>query len=173
MLRRIGLVVVMLVYGAALIVDAAAHQLPAAWVPANLATADRFLGTEHSAVGAVFGLGLIVAAFYPLRNRLWVNLAILYGLVGIGIQVDRYYRGQADVLPPTVLWVAATVLLLALYPTQRRPAAGAEEEPQPRRLSALAQAPASPSTVEPPSGGRRRTAAAASRGESRTPGGED
>jgi hypothetical protein len=169
-LRRFGLVVVMLAFGAALILDAAVHQLPRAWVPGYLTTADRFLGTEHSAVGAVFGLGLIVAAFYPLRNRLWVNLAILYGLVSIGIQVDRYYSGQPDVLPPTVLWVAATVLLLALYPMRRRPAADAAE-PEPRRLSALA--PATPSTVEPPAGGRRRTAAAATRGESRTPGGED
>jgi hypothetical protein len=160
----------MLVFGAALIFDAAVHWLPRAWVPQSLVTADRFLGTEHAAVGAVFGLGLIVAAFYPLRNRLWVNLAILYGLVSIGIQVDRYYSGQPDVLPPTVLWVVATVLLLALYPTRPRPAVDAAGEPQPRRLKA--QAPASPTAAEQPTGGKRQTAAAATRGESRTPGGE-
>ena len=170
-MRRIGLVVVMLVYGAALIIDAAVHWLPRAWVPGSLVTADRFLGTEHSAVGAVFGLGLIVAAFYPLRNRLWVNLAVLYGLLSVGIQVDRYYSGQPDVLPPTVLWVVATVLLLALYPTRPRPAAGAADL-RPRRLTSLAQPPVSPSTVAPAAGGKRQTAAAASRGESRTPGGE-
>lgn len=115
---------VLVVVGLALINGALAN-LSREWLPGPLAdvfgTIDAYVGSEGSAVGGVFGLGLLVAALSPLGNRLLVNLAILGGLATVGVLVGRYYAGRLDVVPPIVFWVAATALMMAFYPTHPRP----------------------------------------------------
>jgi hypothetical protein len=139
MVRRFLLAIVLVALGLALINDTAVALLPKNWVPQVLFTADRYIGGEGSVVGAVFGLGLILTAFSPIRYRLWVVVAILFGLINIAINADRYYQpfgrdvfsGRGgDVVPMLVFWVAATALLLALFPTRGRPTT-AYARPQP------------------------------------------
>ena len=129
MVRRSLLAIVLLLLGLALINSAVVALAPRSWVPQALVNAERYVGGEGSLVGAVFGLGLILTAFSPIRYRMWVALAILFGLINVAIGVDRYYepfgrdvfssRG-GDVVPTIVFWAAGTALLLALFPTRGR-----------------------------------------------------
>ena len=138
-MRRSLLAVVLLLLGLALINSAVVAQVPRSWVPQALVNAERYVGGEGSLVGAVFGLGLILTAFSPVRYRMWVALAILFGLINVAIGVDRYYqpfgrdvfsnRG-GDVVPTIVFWAAATALLLGLFPTQGRPMTTKPTRPQ-------------------------------------------
>ncbi len=139
MLRRILLVPVLVVLGLALVNGAVVHELPGAWVPGVLVTVQHYVGAEGAMVGGVFGLGLLLAALSPLRYRAWVVLAIVYGALNVAVQVDRYYRGQGDVVPPIVFWVAGTALLLVLFPTRGRAQSGV---PTPPRLTTTPRGPA-------------------------------
>lgn len=150
MVRRSLLAVVLIVLGLALLNSAVVGQFPKSWVPGPLVTLQRYVGAERSVVGAVFGLGLIIIAINPLRYRLGVLLAIVLGILSVAVQVDRYYGGQGDVVPPIVFWVAATALLMVLFPV-RGPAA-----------TPVRPAPAPPSSLrrtgpgsQPPSGSPR------------------
>ena len=116
MVRRTLLAIVLVGLGLALINAAAVRQVPRRWVPDILFTVQRYVGAEGAVVAGVFGLGLILIAMSPLRNRMWILLAVLYGALSAAVQVDRYYRGQGDVVPPIVFWVASTALLVVLFP---------------------------------------------------------
>jgi hypothetical protein len=144
MVRRILLGVVLVVLGLALVNAAAVQELPGGWVPDALVTAQRTVGAEGAVVGGVFGLGLLLAALSPLRYRLWVVLAIVYGALSVAVQVDRYYRGLGDVVPPIVFWVAGTALLMALFPTRGRGPAGVRAPPPRLSPTAGAQTPNRP-----------------------------
>ena len=120
MIRRIVLTVLLLGAGLALVDGALVHQLPGAWVPDLLRQTDRYVGGEGAAVGGVFGIGLLLAAVDPLRFRILVVLAILYGVLSVVLLVERYYAGQSDIVPPVVFWVATTTLMLASFPTSRQ-----------------------------------------------------
>ncbi len=148
MIKRFVMTVLLLATGLALIAGAVAHQLPKAWVPELLAQAEGYVGGEGAVVGGVFGLGLLVAAIEPLRFRLMVMLAILYGILDVALLVDRYYRGQTDVVPPVVFWVATTALMMAFFPTRRRPR---DDSPAHR---SLAQRPMPVVPHDSPRGGR-------------------
>ena len=147
MVRRTLLVLVLIALGLALLNSAAVAQFPKATVPSVLVTVERYVHAEGSVAGAVFGLGLILIAFNPLRYRLWVLLAILLSMLSVAVQVDRYYGGQSNVIPPLVFWVAATALLMALFPTR----GGAATTPaQPRAMMATG-GPMPPMSQMPPS----------------------
>lgn len=148
MIRRVVLGILLLAVGLALIEGALVHQLPRAWVPDLLAQADRYLGGEGAVIGGVFGFGLLVAALDPRRFRFLVGLAILSGVLSVGLLVDRYYAGQSDVVPPVVFWVATTALMMAFFPTRRRPR---DDSPAHR---SLAQRPMPVVPQDPPRGGR-------------------
>lgn len=120
MIRRIVLTVLLLGAGLALVDGALVHQLPSAWVPDLLRQTDRYVGGEGAVAGGVLGLGLLLAAVDPPRYRVLVVLAILYGALSVVLLVERYYAGQAGVVPPVVFWVATTALMLACFPTGRR-----------------------------------------------------
>lgn len=128
MVRRVLLVILLIIVGLAMINGAVVGQLPAAWVPNILVTVEHYVGAEKAVIGGVFGAGLILTAVASLwyLYRLWLVLAIVYAVLSVAIQVDRYYGGQGDVLPPIVFWVAATALMLVLFPTGSRAAAGVE-----------------------------------------------
>ncbi len=120
MVRRVLLAVVLILVALALINGAVVRQVPRWWVPDVLVNVQHYINAEGAMLGAVFGLGLVVVAFNPLANRMWVVLAILYGALNVALQVDHYYRGRTDVLPSIVFWVAVTALMLALFPTRPR-----------------------------------------------------
>lgn len=151
MVRRSLLAVVLIVLALALLNSAVVGQFPKSWVPGPLVTLQRYVGAEGSVVGAVFGLGLIIIAINPLRYRLGVLLAILLGILSVAVQVDRYYGGQGDVVPPIVFWVAATALLMVLFPVRGGPAA-APVRPQPAPVSSVRR---TGQGSQPPSGSLR------------------
>jgi len=147
-IRRLVLAVLLLATGLALIESALVHQLPGVWVPPALTMVDRYVGAEGAAVGAVLGVGLLVAAIDPVRFRIMVVLAILSGILSVALLVERYYAGQSGIVPPIVFWVAATTLLLAFFPIRRRPR---DDSPTHR---SLAQRPMPVVPQDPPRRGR-------------------
>lgn len=164
-MRRMLLSVLLVVVGLALVNGALAH-LPREWLGSPVADAlravDAYVGSEGSAVGAVFGLGLLIAAFGPLRNRVLVNLGILSGVLSVAVLVSRYYAGRVDVLPPIVFWVVTTALMMAFYPTRPRPGAARPiQRPAPAapgaRSPGVSAAPSQRPTGVPPSGRNDRT----------------
>ena len=117
-MRRLGLSLVLAIVGLGLIAGSVIHFLPTSSVPTSLQPLDRYVGTQGSVVGAVFGLGLLLAALNPHRNLNWVYLGVAYGvlLVAAELWTSRDLAG--------IVWGLATAaLLLALHPTRpRRPA---------------------------------------------------
>jgi len=118
--RRAGLSLVLVVIGLALLGGALTVLVPSALVPDTFLPLDHYVGTEGSVVGAVFGLGLIWAAFRPGANRLWVHLAILYGILLMVREATHPSRGTSPSLQPILFGLASVALLLALYPGFRR-----------------------------------------------------
>src|SRR6266487_1457401 len=142
MVRRILLGVVLVAVGLALINGAVVAQLPGEWVPSTLVLGQKYVSAEGAVLCGVFGLGLILLAFTSYRHRLWVILAILYGILNVAVQVDRYYGGRGDVLPAVAFWVVATVLMAILFPTRIRPASSVTRRPVARSLAGAGQASA-------------------------------
>jgi hypothetical protein len=78
---------------------------------------DQELGTHSSAAAAVLGIGLMAAAINPSANIGWVRAGILYGVVTIAFEIGAYYLiGATFYIGPVIFGVAASLLLIALYP---------------------------------------------------------
>jgi len=114
--RRAGLSLVLLVIGLALLGGAVIVLVPSSLVPDTFRPLDHYVGTEGSVVGAVFGLGLIWAAFRPGANRLWVHLAMLYGILLMVREATHPSNGSSASLAPILFGLASLALLVALYP---------------------------------------------------------
>ncbi len=114
--RRAALSLVLVVIGLALLGGALTVLMPSSLVPDTFRPLDHYVGTEGSVVGAVFGLGLIWAAFRPGANRVWVHLAMLYGILLIVREATHPSNGTSPSLAPIVFGLASIALLLALYP---------------------------------------------------------
>jgi hypothetical protein len=138
----------MVVIGLALVGGALTQLVPASLVPDTFKPLDHYVGTEGSVVGAVFGLGLIWAAFRPGANRIWVHLAMLYGILLIVREATHPSNGTSPSLAPIVFGLASIALLLALYPGFGR------RKPKPLVLDSVhppAKAPVQPAPeVHPP-----------------------
>jgi hypothetical protein len=114
-MRRLLLTISMLLMGMALVGGAAESLVGTSLIPL-----DQEVGTNHSAAGAVLGIGLMVAAVNPAANINWVRAGILYGLVVVGFEVaaarvlhSPFYLG------PVFFGLAFSLLLIALYPQRR------------------------------------------------------
>jgi hypothetical protein len=78
---------------------------------------DLQLGTHTSAAAAVLGIGLMGAAINPRANISWVRAGILYGVVTIAFEIGAHYvLGAEFFIGPIIFGVAASLLLIALYP---------------------------------------------------------
>jgi hypothetical protein len=78
---------------------------------------DQEIGTHSSAAAAVLGIGLMAAAINPRANISWVRAGILYGIVTIAFEIGAHYLiGASFYLGPVIFGVAASLLLIALYP---------------------------------------------------------
>jgi hypothetical protein len=115
---------VLFVIGVALLGGALTVLVPSSFVPDTFRPLDHYVGTEGSVVGAVFGLGLIWAALKPGSKRVWVHLAILYGILLLAREAILANTGTPPSLAPILFGLATLALLLALYPGfGRRPKA--------------------------------------------------
>ena len=115
-MRRIGLTVVMLLMGMALVGGAAVSIVGTALLPL-----DKEVGTHASAAGAVLGIGLMAAAINPAANIAFVRLGILYGLVVIGFEIASHFLlDSAFYFGPVFFGVACSVLLIVLYPERKK-----------------------------------------------------
>jgi hypothetical protein len=139
---------VLVVIGLALLGGALTVLAPSSLVPDTFRPLDHYVGTEGSVVGAVFGLGLIWAAFRPGASRVWVHLAMLYGILLIVREATHPSNGTSPSLAPIVFGLASIALLLALYPGFGR------RKPKPLVLDSVhppAKAPVQPAPeVHPP-----------------------
>ena len=78
---------------------------------------DQEIGTHSSAAAAVLGIGLMAAAINPRANISWVRAGILYGVVTIFFEVGaHFWIGAEFFIGPIIFGVAASLLLIALYP---------------------------------------------------------
>ena len=129
-MRRIGLTVVMLLMGMALVGGAAVSIVGTALLPL-----DKEVGTHASAAGAVLGIGLMAAAINPAANIAFVRLGILYGLVVIGFEIASHFLLDSPFyFGPVFFGVACSVLLIVLYPQRKKlipPTAEAAPPPAP------------------------------------------
>src|ERR1700674_2041973 len=111
-MRRPLLTAVMLLMGMTMVAGSARALFGNALLPLDLE-----LGTHTSAAAAVLGIGLMAAATNPLANISWVRAGILYGIVTIAFEVGAHYvLGAEFYIGPVIFGVAASLLLIALYP---------------------------------------------------------
>ncbi len=106
---------------------------------------DQQVGTNGSAAAAVFGIGLIIAAFNPSGSVAWVRAGILYGLVVLVFEIVSAIHGKGFHLGPVIFGLAFSLLLIAAYPerkkllptpsppavTERKPTAEEAQSPEP------------------------------------------
>jgi len=147
--RRVGLTVVMIVIGLALVGGALTVLVPAALVPDTFRTLDQYVGTEGSVVGGVFGLGLIWAARHPAGNRIWIHLAMLYSILLLAWEAILSMNGKPASLAPIVFGVASLALLLALYPGFGRKPPVSAVAPPPTAATPAAAGGGTPPLPEP------------------------
>lgn len=111
-----GLTIVMLLMGMALVGGAAVSVVGTALLPL-----DQEVGTHASAAGGVLGIGIMAAAVNPAKNIGFVRLGILYGLVVIGFEVAAHFLlGAPFFYGPIFFGVACSVLLIVLYPQRSK-----------------------------------------------------
>lgn len=143
-MRRLLLTIAMLLMGMALVGGAAA-----ALVPTSLLPLDQEVGTHTSAAGAVLGIGLMVAAFNPSANVLWVRAGILYGVVVLAFEAGAYFIWREPFhIGPVFFGLAFSLLLIALYPQRRELLP--HEAPKPKPAEPLKAAPAAAHPSPPP-----------------------
>src|SRR5437868_4924298 len=133
--RRAGLSLVMFVIGLALIGGALTVLVPSSLVPDTFRPLDHYVGTEGSVVGAAFGLGLIWAAFRPGRNRIWVHLAMLYGILLMVREGTHPSNGTSPSLQPILFGLATVAVLSSPRITARARATGVISGSRRRRLT--------------------------------------
>ena len=115
-MRRVGLTLVMLLMGMALVGGSAASVVSTALLPL-----DKEVGTHASAAGAVLGIGLMAAAVNPSANIGWVRAGILYGIVVVGFELASHFMlGAAFYFGPVIFGLACSLLLIALYPQRKK-----------------------------------------------------
>lgn len=115
-MRRIGLTIVMLLMGMALVAGAAVSVVGTALLPL-----DQEVGTHASAAGAVLGIGIMAAAVNPAANVGWVRAGILYGVAVIGFELASHYLLDGPFYyGPIVFGLACSLLLIALYPQRKK-----------------------------------------------------
>jgi len=122
--------------------------LPPGTVPDTFRPLDRYVGTEGSVIGVAFGLGVIWAAFRPAANRIWIHLAMLYGLLLLAREGILAMNAKPMSLGPIIFGLATLALLLALYPGfgKRQPVSAAA----PPRGPAPGATPTPPAAAETP-----------------------
>jgi hypothetical protein len=104
---------------------------------------DQEIGTHSSAAAAVLGIGLMAAAINPRANISWVRAGILYGIVTIAFEIGAHYLiGASFYLGPVIFGVAASLLLIALYPQPSSLMPGMTDQP-------LTSRPPTASTTSP------------------------
>ena len=81
---------------------------------------DQQVGTNGSAAAAVFGIGLIIAAFNPSGSVAWVRAGILYGLVVLVFEIVSAIHGKGFHLGPVIFGLAFSLLLIAAYPERKK-----------------------------------------------------
>jgi len=81
---------------------------------------DEQVGTNGSAAAAVFGIGLIIAAFNPSGSVAWVRAGILYGLVVLVFEIVSAIHGKGFHLGPVIFGLAFSLLLIAAYPERQK-----------------------------------------------------
>ncbi len=81
---------------------------------------DQQVGTNGSAAAAVFGIGLIIAAFNPSGSVAWVRAGILYGLVVLVFEIVSAIHGKGFHLGPVIFGLAFSLLLVAAYPERKK-----------------------------------------------------
>ena|SRR2546421_11539060 len=149
--RRAGLSLVLFVIGVALLGGALTVLVPSSLVPDTFRPLDHYVGTEGSVVGAAFGLGLIWAAFRPGSNRIWVHLAMLYGILLMVREGTHPSNGTSPSLQPILFGLATVALLLALYPGfGRKPKATPAIDVAPPPSKAAEAPPVVPAEATPP-----------------------
>ena len=135
-MKRTLLTAVMLLMGMTMVAGSARALFGNALLPLDLE-----LGTHTSAAAAVLGIGLMAAATNPLANISWVRAGILYGIVTIAFEVGAHYvLGAEFYIGPVIFGVAASLLLIALYPQR------ATLVPPVTELPRTMPAPATPKT---------------------------
>ena len=111
-MRRTMLTAVMLLMGMTMVAGSARALFGNALLPL-----DQEIGTHSSAAAAVLGIGLMAAATNPRANIGWVRAGILYGVVTVFFEVGAHYLiGAEFFIGPVIFGVAASLLLIALYP---------------------------------------------------------
>ena len=111
-MRRTMLTAVMLLMGMTMVAGSARALFGNALLPL-----DQEIGTHSSAAAAVLGIGLMAAATNPRANIGWVRAGILYGVVTVCFEVGAHYLiGAEFFIGPVIFGVAASLLLIALYP---------------------------------------------------------
>jgi hypothetical protein len=153
-MRRLLLTISMLLMGMALVGGAAESLVGTSLIPL-----DQEVATNHSAAGAVLGIGLMVAAVNPAANINWVRAGILYGFVVVAFEVaaarvlhSPFYLG------PVFFGLAFSLLLIALYPQRkslvpstpsRAAAPPAPVEPEPAKVEPPAETAPEEDAKEP------------------------
>ena len=102
---------------------------------------DEQVGTNGSAAAAVFGIGLIIAAFNPSASIAWVRAGILYGLVVLVFEIVSAIRGKGFHLGPVIFGLAFTLLLIAAYPARKKLAPEEQASVPPAPPAASSSAP--------------------------------
>src|ERR1700674_4239260 len=111
-MRRTLLTAVMLLMGMTMVAGSARALFGNGLLPLDLQ-----LGTHTSAAAAVLGIGLMGAAINPRANISWVRAGILSGVVTIAFEIGAHYvLGAEFFIGPIIFGVAASLLLIALYP---------------------------------------------------------
>src|SRR6202790_3284704 len=142
-MRRMMLTAVMLLMGMTMVAGSARALFGNALLPL-----DQELGTHSSAAAAVLGIGLMAAAINPAANIGWVRAGILYGVVTIAFEVGAHYLiGAEFYIGPVIFGVAASLLLIALYPQRATlvpPVTGTSVKPPATAATATQAAPKTP-----------------------------
>jgi hypothetical protein len=155
-MRRLMLMLVMVLMGAAMVAGSARALFGNALLPLDLE-----IGTNSSAAAAVLGIGLMAAAVHPANNIAWVRAGILYGLVTVFYELGAHYIiGSRFYFGPVIFGLACSLLLIALYPQRTKLVPPVSDPPtayrQPRSaepvpaMSPSASVPTSPAKVDEP-----------------------
>src|SRR5438270_7239765 len=121
-MRRVGLSLVLILIGVALIGGFLTQVMPDSLIPDGLKSLGLYVGTNGSVAGAIFGVGVLWAASNPAGQRTWIILVIAYAVL---LVVYQLYAGAVLHNPwelaPIIFGIFAGGLVAALYPTRPRP----------------------------------------------------